>query len=121
MMSQTLLLVVLFVALMAMLPLAIKWMQRRTGGAGAIGGTNSRVISAVAVGPQQRVVTVEVGPEGARTWLVLGVTAQNINCLFTQAVNGTSGTNGTNGNEGAMPVATRVLPEKFSVDGAPHV
>jgi flagellar protein FliO/FliZ len=115
MMSQTLLLVVLFVALMAMLPLAVKWMQRRTGGAGAIGGTNSRVISAVAVGPQQRVVTVEVGPEGARTWLVLGVTAHNINCLFTQAVNG------TNGNEAAMPVATRVLPEKFSVDGAPHV
>jgi flagellar protein FliO/FliZ len=27
------------------------------------------------------VVTVEVGPEGARTWLVLGVTAQSINCL----------------------------------------
>jgi flagellar biosynthetic protein FliP len=32
MLSQTLLLVVLFVVLMAMLPLGIKWMQRRTGG-----------------------------------------------------------------------------------------
>ena len=40
-----------------------------------------RVISAVAVGPHQRVVTVEVGPESARTWLILGVTAQSITCL----------------------------------------
>ena len=113
MLSQTLLLVVLFVVLMAMLPLGIKWMQRRTGGVSAVAGANSRVISAVAVGPQQRVVTVEVGPEGGRTWLVLGVTAQNITCLFTQPANG--------GEAGAVPVATRVLPEKFSVDGAPHV
>jgi flagellar protein FliO/FliZ len=29
------------------------------------------------------VVTVEVGPEGARTWLVLGVTGQSITCLHT--------------------------------------
>ncbi|MBY0410619.1 MAG: flagellar biosynthetic protein FliO, partial [Burkholderiaceae bacterium] len=28
-----------------------------------------------------RVVTVEVGPENARTCLVLGVTAQHISCL----------------------------------------
>ena len=81
MLSQTLLLVVLFVVLMAMLPLGIKWMQRRTGGVSAVAGANSRVISAVAVGPQQRVVTVEVGPEGGRTWLVLGVTPQAIVCL----------------------------------------
>ncbi|WP_208507883.1 flagellar biosynthetic protein FliO, partial [Variovorax paradoxus] len=47
------------------------------------GGSASRLLSAVAVGPQQRVVTVEVGPEGARTWLVLGVTGQSITCLHT--------------------------------------
>jgi flagellar protein FliO/FliZ len=35
------------------------------------------------VGPHQRVVTVEVGPEGARTWLVLGVTGQTISCLHS--------------------------------------
>jgi flagellar protein FliO/FliZ len=44
------------------------------------------VLSAVAVGPQQRVVTVEVGPEHARTWLVLGVTAQQVSCLHVLPV-----------------------------------
>ncbi|NCS62431.1 MAG: flagellar biosynthetic protein FliO, partial [Rhodoferax sp.] len=33
-----------------------------------------------------RVVTVEVGPDDARVWLTLGVTAQNITCLHTVAV-----------------------------------
>jgi flagellar protein FliO/FliZ len=44
---------------------------------------HSKIVSAVAVGPHQRVVTVEVGPEGARTLLVLGVTAQTISCLHS--------------------------------------
>jgi flagellar protein FliO/FliZ len=39
----------------------------------------------VAVGPHQRVVTVEVGPQDARIWLVLGVTQQSIGCLHTIA------------------------------------
>nr|WP_315190802.1 flagellar biosynthetic protein FliO [uncultured Albidiferax sp.] len=85
-MGQTLLLVVLFVAAMAMLPLAIKWIQRRAQGGGVAASGNARVVSAVGVGPHQRVVTVEVGPEGARTWLVLGVTAQAISCLHTAPV-----------------------------------
>jgi flagellar protein FliO/FliZ len=29
------------------------------------------------------VVTVEVGPQNARVWLVLGVTQQSIQCLHT--------------------------------------
>jgi flagellar protein FliO/FliZ len=85
-MGQTLLVVVLFVAVMAMLPLAIKWIQRRAQGGGVAASGNARVVSAVGVGPHQRVVTVEVGPEGARTWLVLGVTAQSITCLHTAPV-----------------------------------
>ena len=44
-------------------------------------GTASKVLSAIAVGPHQRVVTVEVGPEHSRTVLVLGVTAQQVSCL----------------------------------------
>ncbi len=88
MMSQTLLAVVLFVIVLAMLPFAVKWIQRR-----ALGGANatlnaSRLVSVLAVGPQQRVVTVEVGPEGARAWLVLGVTGQAITCLHTAPVGG---------------------------------
>jgi len=81
-MTQTLLLVVLFIAALAALPWAIRWLQRRQQAlGGATAGAGARVLSAVAVGPQQRVVTVEVGPAQQRTVLVLGVTAQHISCL----------------------------------------
>lgn len=82
-MTQTLLVVVLFVGAMAMLPWLVRRIQQRQGAGGLAAGGASRVLSAVAVGPHQRVVTVEVGPEHARTWLVLGVTAQNVSCLYT--------------------------------------
>ncbi len=66
-----------------MVPFALKWVQRRTAN-GALGSSSaSRIVSALAVGPHQRVITVEVGPEGERTWLTLGVTAQAITCLHT--------------------------------------
>lgn len=84
-MSQAWVSVVLFVVLLAVVPVALKWVQRRAGG-GVMGSTvATRIVSAVGVGPHQRVVTVEVGPEGARVWLTLGVTAQNISCLHTAA------------------------------------
>lgn len=79
-MTQTIVTVIAFLALLAFLPLGVRWFQRRMPGA-AVGGPASRVISTVAVGPQQRVVTVEVGPEDGRTWLVIGVTPQNVTCL----------------------------------------
>ena len=82
-MGQTLLTVMLFVVLLALLPLAVKWLQRRSGALGPAAMANSRLVSALGVGPHQKVVTVEVGPEGARTWLVLGVTAQSITCLHS--------------------------------------
>jgi flagellar protein FliO/FliZ len=82
-MGQTLLVVVLFVVVRSMVPLAIKWAQRRVGGGLPANVSGSRLVSVVAVGPQQKVVTVEVGPDNARTWLVLGVTAQNITCLHS--------------------------------------
>lgn len=84
-MSQTLFVVVLFVAGMAALPWLVRRIQQRQAGGGVAPGAAARVLSAVAVGPQQRVVTVEVGPEHARTMLVLGVTAQQISCLHVLA------------------------------------
>jgi flagellar protein FliO/FliZ len=82
-MTQTLLSVAVFVVLLAMLPWGVKWLQQRVGPARLAQSSSSRVVSAVAVGPHQRVVTVEVGPEGARVWLVLGVTAQSVTCLHS--------------------------------------
>lgn len=85
-MTPSLISVGLFVVLLALLPVGLKWVQRRSvGGASGVAPV-SRVISAVAVGPHQRVVTVEVGPQGARTWLTLGVTAQAITCLHSAAI-----------------------------------
>jgi flagellar protein FliO/FliZ len=78
--------IVFFVILLAMIPAALKWFQRRVASAKEGSLTSVSIVSAVGVGPHQRVVTVEVGPEGARTWLTLGVTAQHITCLHTAAV-----------------------------------
>ncbi len=80
-MTQTIAAVAIFVVLLALVPTAIKWMQARSVGGLPAVGLGTKVISAVAVGPQQRVVTIEVGPPDARTCLVLGVTAQSISCL----------------------------------------
>ena len=44
-------------------------------------GKATEVLSQVAVGPHQRVVTVQVQHEGAQAVLVLGVTAQQVQCL----------------------------------------
>jgi flagellar protein FliO/FliZ len=85
-MTSTLISVGLFVVLLALVPVGLKWVQRRTVGAGSGAAAASRVVSAIAVGPHQRVVTVEVGPEGSRTWLTLGVTAQTITCLHSAAL-----------------------------------
>lgn len=85
-MTQTLVSVGLFVVLLALVPVALKWVQRRSVGGSTGIASASRVVSAVAVGPHQRVVTVEVGPEGSRTWLTLGVTAQAITCLHSAAI-----------------------------------
>ena len=79
--TQTVVTVVVFVLLLAMVPAAIKWLQARSAAGLATSRSGTRLVSAVAVGPHQRVVTVEVGPSDARTWLVLGVTPQSISCL----------------------------------------
>lgn len=85
-MTQSLISVGVFLAFLASLPWVIQWLKRRSGvGIKDVGG-QSRIVSAVAVGPHQRVVTVEVGPENARVMLVLGVTAQTITCLHSAPV-----------------------------------
>lgn len=85
-MSQSLISVGIFLALMVCLPFAVKWIKERSQGDVRQIGSQSKLISAVAVGPHQRVVTVEVGPHGARVWLTLGVTSQAITCLHTGPV-----------------------------------
>lgn len=82
-MTPTLLAVAAFVLLLALVPAALKWTQVRVAGGSRSLDTGTRLVSAVAVGPHQRVVTVEVGPVDARTALVLGVTQQAVTCLHS--------------------------------------
>ena len=89
-MTQFVVTVILFLVLLAMVPLALRWARQRALG-GAADGSGGRVVSALAVGPQQRVVTVEIGPQGRRVWLVLGVTAQAVTCLHTFPVGADTG------------------------------
>ena len=86
-MTQTLAVVVLFVVAISFLPWLVRRLQLRQAGLGG-GSAGSRVLTQVAVGPQQRVVTVEVHHEGQRAVLVLGVTAQQIQCLHVLPAGG---------------------------------
>lgn len=79
-----------FVAVLALIPLAL-WLIKRSpmgsalgGVAGGAGGAGAmRLISALALAPNQRLVTVEVGSGDERRWLVLGVTPAGIHTLHT--------------------------------------
>ncbi len=87
-MRDSLLSVGIFLAVIVCLPYLAKWVKNRAQGEGRALAGQSKVVSAVAVGPHQRVVTVEVGPPGERVWLTLGVTAQSITCLHTGVAEG---------------------------------
>jgi len=82
-MYQQLLPVIFFLAALACLPFLIRWLKARVPSAVRAAGHQNRIVSAVAVGPHQKVVTVEVGPENARVWLTLGVGTNGITCLYT--------------------------------------
>lgn len=87
-MTQSWILVGAFLGVLVCLPMLLKWLKQRVPGRFADASGQSRFISALAVGPHQRVVTVEVGPEGRRVWLTLGVTGQTISCLHSVDVDG---------------------------------
>ncbi len=80
-MAESLVPVGIFLLVLACVPFALKWIKERAPGASGQDAGQARFISALAVGPHQRVVTVEVGPVGQRVWLTLGVTAQSISNL----------------------------------------
>lgn len=85
-MTQQLVLVGAFLAGLAALPWALRWLRGHIVPNVVDFGGQNRFISVVAVGPNQRVVTVEVGPEHARVWLTLGVTVQSVALLHTASI-----------------------------------
>ena len=73
-----------FCAIVAAIPLTL-WFLKRTplGGAGGAGVMKS--VAMLPLSTSQRIVTVEVGHGEDRRWLVLGVTPNNINTLYSVA------------------------------------
>ncbi|HSV70982.1 MAG TPA: flagellar biosynthetic protein FliO [Methylibium sp.] len=74
-----------FVVILAAIPLALWLLKRTPYGAAMSGGAEApaRPVASLPIGPQQRIVTIEVGQGEERRWLVLGVTPQAITPLHT--------------------------------------
>ena len=73
-----------FIAIIAMIPVAL-WLLKRTPMGGGASGNVMRSVASLPLSATQRIVTVEVGQGDERRWLVLGVTAQSITTLHTMA------------------------------------
>lgn len=73
-----------FIAIVAMIPLAL-WLLKRSPMGAAMGaaGAPAKVVASLPLGPNQRVLTLEVGQGVERRWLLVGVTPQSINALHT--------------------------------------
>jgi flagellar protein FliO/FliZ len=71
-----------FIVVLALIPLAL-WLLKRTPVGAASSSAGMRTVSALPLGAQQRLVTVEVGSGTDRRWLVLGVTPSHIATLWT--------------------------------------
>lgn len=65
----------------ALLPWLVRRWQRRSQIARGVAGVDMQILGTVALGPSQRVVTVQVQREQQQTCLVLGVTGSSISCL----------------------------------------
>jgi flagellar protein FliO/FliZ len=69
-----------FIAIVALIPVAL-WLLRRTGYGGSGQDGLMRTVSSLSLSPSQRVVVVELGQGATARWLVLGVTPENITHL----------------------------------------
>lgn len=86
-MGSTLFPILWFIAIIAMIPLAL-WLLKRTPIGGSTATGVMRTVGVLPLSPNQRLITVEVGQGDERRWLVLGVTPQQISCLHNMAPNG---------------------------------
>jgi flagellar protein FliO/FliZ len=82
--SSSLLPLLWFVAIVCLIPLVL-WLLKRTPLGTSNGVGVMRVVAQMAVSPNQRLLTVEVGQGEDKRWLVLGVTAQQITTLHVMS------------------------------------
>lgn len=77
-------------ALMVLLAWGVQWFRKRMVPPGSGEGAALRLVSHLALGPQQRVVVVEVNGPSGPVQLTLGVTPQHISALHIQPVSASS-------------------------------
>lgn len=113
--------VVLWLAVIVVLIPVSLWVFKRTGvgGAGRPGAAGLRHVASLALGPQQRVMTVEVGEGESRRWLVLGVTPQNVTTLHVMPP-GPAQEAALRPATGFAQVLTRFQSSAASVQGEGH-
>jgi flagellar protein FliO/FliZ len=76
--------IIWFLAIIVMIPIALRLFKRtHMGGAGA--PAMMRSVAVLQISQNQKLLTVEVGTGEERRWLVLGVTPQKISTLHTMA------------------------------------
>jgi flagellar protein FliO/FliZ len=73
-----------FIAILALIPIAL-WLLKRTPAGGASAQGLMRSVAVLPLAPNQKLVTVEVGRGESRRWLVLGVTGERITNLHEMA------------------------------------
>ena len=79
-MNSSLLPFLWFLAILCLIPLVL-WLLKRTPMGGSSSTGVMRLVAQLAVAPNQRLLTVEVGQGEDKRWLVLGVTGQQITTL----------------------------------------
>jgi flagellar protein FliO/FliZ len=71
-----------FFVVLALIPLAL-WALKRSGLAAPTAHGRLRHVGVLPLSSSQKVVAIEVGSGDERRWLLLGVTPQNIQMLYT--------------------------------------
>ena len=80
-MTTSLMPLMAFILVIAMIPLAL-WLMKRAGiGGAAPAGSVLRHVSQLSLGTSQRVTVVEIAVGAERHWLVLGVTGERVTQL----------------------------------------
>jgi flagellar protein FliO/FliZ len=107
----------LLLALMVGIAFALKWARGRIPGVAAQGnGPALRVLSSLSLGPQQRVVTVQVGQGDERVCLVLGVAPGGVSALHQMPMPAEL----EMATPGQMPPATGFAARLAQLTKAPH-
>jgi flagellar protein FliO/FliZ len=83
-MTSSLMPLLAFVAVIALIPAAL-WAMKRSGIGGAHAGGVLRPVANLALGNAQRVAVVEIAVGAERHWLVLGVTGERVSQLACYA------------------------------------